>query len=103
MLGNLLAGTDEAPGEIVQKNNLKYKIYAGSSTHKTNNVEGVVGLVPYKGPVKNVIDDLLQGVRSGLSYQGADSLEELRKDPQFVSLSHARLTESHPHDIFVIK
>jgi IMP dehydrogenase len=58
MLGNLLAGTDEAPGDIIIINGHKYKQYAGSSTHKSTNVEGVSGYVPYRGPVKNVISHL---------------------------------------------
>lgn len=99
MLGNLLAGTDEAPGNIITIDGLPYKEYAGSSTHKTGHVEGVAALVRCKGSVAGVIRSLLEGVRSGLSYQGAHNLEELRKFPEFVSISNAGLTESHPHDV----
>ena len=102
MLGNLLAGTDEAPGDIITTPDGKhYKQYAGSSTHKTSHVEGVVGLVPYKGPVSNVINHLIDGIRSGLSYQGAHNIKELQKDPVFVSISHAGLVESKPHDVLI--
>ena len=99
MLGNLLAGTDEAPNDKIEFGGKIYKKYAGSSTHKTKNVEGVAGLVPYRGPLANVIDDLMQGLRSGCSYQGAHNLEELRKDPRFVSITSAGYNESKPHSM----
>jgi IMP dehydrogenase len=101
MLGNLLAGTDEAPGEIFSIDNILYKTYAGSSTHKTSHVEGVVASVPYKGPVENIIIRLMEGLRSGCSYQGAHNLKELREDPEFVSISNTGLIESRPHDVLV--
>jgi len=99
MLGNLLAGTEEAPGNIIKVDGRDFKQYAGSSTHKSKHVEGVIGLVPYRGPVEQVITNLMEGLRSGLSYQGASNLNELRKDPQFVSISNAGLIESNPHDV----
>lgn len=101
MIGNLLAGTDEAPGDIIEINGQLYKQYEGSSTFKSNNIEGVRGLVPLRGKVENVIQRLLEGISSGLSYQGANNLEELRKDPEFVSITNAGLVESRPHDILV--
>lgn len=101
MIGNLLAGTDEAPGDIIEIDNKLYKKYEGSSTFKSNHIEGVKGLVPLRGPVEIVIQKLLEGVRSGLSYQGAHNLEELRKDPEFVSITNAGLVESKPHDVLV--
>ena len=100
MLGSLLAGTEEAASLPIEKNGKKYKIYQGSSTYKNENVEGVVGLVPSTGPVAKVIDELLQGVRSGLSYQGVRSIKELHEiDKHFVKITNAGLAESHPHDI----
>lgn len=99
MLGNLFAGTDEAPGEIISVGGLQYKQYVGSSTHKQKHVEGVVGLVPYKGSVCNVITKLVEGIRSGCSYQGVNNLKDLKKDPRFVSISNSGLIESHPHDV----
>lgn len=99
MLGNLLAGTDEAPGNIVQINGRSYKEYAGSSTHKTSHIEGVSALVPCKGPVETVLINVLQGARSGLSYQGSVNLTELKDNPEFILVSNAGLIESHPHDI----
>lgn len=101
MLGNLLAGTDEAPGNIITIEGKIYKEYAGSSTHKTNHIEGVAALVPVKGPVANVVKKLMEGLRSGCSYQGAHNLEELKINPEFVSISQAGLIESHPHSVIL--
>lgn len=103
MLGNLLAGTDEAPGKVTEVNGIKYKEYVGSSTHKSQHVEGVRASVKCKGGVARIIDHLIAGLRSGCSYQGAENLAELRDKPQFISISSAGLKESHPHDIFEVK
>ena len=98
MLGSMLAGTDEAPGEIeVDRSGRRYKRYAGSSTHKANRVEGVVRRIPCKGPVKPILTKIKEGIQSGLSYQGCTNLEELKEDPEFILLSSAGLIESHPH------
>jgi IMP dehydrogenase len=99
MLGNVIAGTNEAPGENFFFNNQNYKRYAGSSTHKTKHIEGVAGLVPSKGPVKNVLDGFMDGIKSGLSYQGVNNLTDMKKNPRFVKITNAGLIESHPHDI----
>lgn len=101
MVGNLLAGTDETPGEKVNVNGVLYKAYNGSSTHKTDHVEGVKAYVPYKGPVANVIKSLEDGLRSGCSYQGARNLQELKENPQFVKVTNAGLIESRHHDVVV--
>ncbi len=97
MLGSMLAGTDESPGQIIKIDGMQYKNYAGSSTHKTNRIEGVSGLIPYKGSVKNILEVLKEGVQSGLSYQGCDNLIDLKESPEFVRISSAGLKESHPH------
>jgi IMP dehydrogenase len=103
MLGNVLAGTDEAPGDNIMLNGIHYKQYAGSSTHKSRHVEGVVGLVPSKGPVRDVLDSFTQGIKSGCSYQGSKNLNELKISPQFVRITNAGLAESHPHSVQIIK
>lgn len=97
MLGSVLAGTSEAPGDVINIDGVQYKQYAGSSTHKTNRVEGVAGLIPYKGSMHNVMQTFMEGVQSGLSYQGCKKLTELRDNPRFVKMSNAGLIESHPH------
>jgi IMP dehydrogenase len=101
MLGSMLAGTDEAPGEQTLHNGVWHKAYAGSSTHKSKHVEGVRAMVPLKGPVANILSRITDGLRSGLSYQGAKTLLDLKKDPEFVLMSNAGLIESLPHDVIV--
>lgn len=99
MIGNLFAGTDEAPGKIISLDEKKYKIYAGSSTHKQKHIEGVIGLVPYKGSIKNIVNKLIEGIKSGCSYQGVSNLEDLKLSPEFVVISNSGLTESKPHNV----
>lgn len=102
MAGNLFAGCQESPGEELFINGESYKQYIGSSTHKVNHIEGVAAIVHTKGPYKSILDKLLEGIRSGCSYQGAHCLRELRDNPEFIKISNAGLTESHPHDVKVI-
>lgn len=97
MSGRLFSGTLETPGDLYEEDGKKYKSYVGSSTHNPKYWEGVESRVPVKGSIDDVLKELLQGIRSGMSYQGAANLEDLKKDPQFVSISHAGLIESHPH------
>lgn len=100
MIGGLLAGSDETPGEpyCVPHGNW-YKSYEGSSTHKTNHIEGVKTSVRCTGPVETIIKELMEGVRSGMSYQGAETLSELQDSPEFVEVSGAGLVENHPHKL----
>jgi IMP dehydrogenase len=99
MIGNLFAGTDEAPG--FEGGN--YKSYNGSSTHKTNHVEGVRARVKKRGPFDEVLRKLLEGIRSGCSYQGSENLHELKQNPQLVRITSAGLTESYPHDVEIVR
>lgn len=101
MVGNLFAGCDEAPGSVVNIDGRRYKEYVGSSTYKTNRIEGVAAMASYKGPFKNVLTKLLEGLESGCSYQGANNLTELKDNPQFIKISNAGLKESHPHDVLL--
>jgi IMP dehydrogenase len=105
MLGNLLAGTDEAPGNIIKSKDLLYKVYRGSASfadkalrgEETRNVEGDEALVPYKGSVSRVVSALLDGVRSGFSYGGASTIHELQDHAEFVEISAHGFAESLPH------
>jgi IMP dehydrogenase len=105
MLGHLLAGTDEAPGNIIKANDVLYKVYRGSASfgdkalrgEETRNVEGEEALVPYKGSVQRVVSGLLDGVRSGFSYGGASSIHELQEHAEFVEITAHGLAESLPH------
>lgn len=99
MLGNMLAGTKEAPGEKIEIDGKFYKTYDGSSTHRINHVEGVKAHVPYKGHVASVISHIKDGLRSGLSYQGCRNLQELKENPQFVKVTNAGQVESNAHDV----
>lgn len=114
--GSLFAGTDEAPGEIVEIKGKKYKAYNGStsaaekqkqieinpqgkSAAYVKHIEGVEAFVEYKGPVENVVSGLLAGVRSGFSYCGAKSLEELWQRARFVQITPGGIRENGAHDV----
>ena len=108
MLGSLLAGTDEAPGHVLKdgQGNL-VKSYAGAASHgakkkhfgKAEYVEGAERFVPYKGPVRKVLKDLEDGIRSGMTYCGAKTLDELRAKAEFVRITTAGYRESLPHGV----
>jgi len=115
MFGNLLAGTDETPGNIVEKDGRKFKEYRGMGseaviksasgaeryfTHGRKAVpEGVEALVPYKGPVKEVVAELASGVQVGMGYVGARTLSEFEKKAQFIRITHAAIAEGKPHSL----
>ena len=101
MIGNLFAGCEETPSEKMIMDGVTYKKYVGSSTHKANHIEGIAALVPYSGSYRQVITKLMEGLRSGCSYQGAHTLKELQEDPIFVKITNAGLKESHPHDVVI--
>ena len=119
MLGNLLAGVDESPGEVVVYQGDRYKDYRGmgslgamkyfgrdrySQTEGDKLVpEGVEGLVTYKGPLSNVLHQLVGGLRSGMGYLGCRSIEELQRNGRMMRITHASLTESHVHDIHLTR
>lgn len=120
MLGNLLAGTKEAPGREVTINGRKYKQYRGMGSlgammkggaeryyqkghMKTRKFvpEGIEGVVPYKGKVSEVLYQLVGGLRAGMGYVGAKNIKELKEKSEFVIITHAGVRESHPHDIAI--
>jgi len=101
MVGNLIAGSDETPGQVVEIDGKKYRRYEGSSTHKNSHIEGVKALVPARGPLLHVIKRLAEGIRSGLSYQGARNLSELRRNPEFIRISALGIRENNHHDVIV--
>ncbi|MGB9719922.1 MAG: IMP dehydrogenase [bacterium] len=119
MIGNLFAGTEESPGETILLEGRRYKEYRamgslsamrrGSAdryfqeTAKKFVPEGVEGRVPYRGLVKDVIFQLIGGLKSGMGYCGAKDINTLQKKARFIRISPAGLRESHPHDITITK
>ena len=119
MMGSMFAGCDESPGEFELYQGRKYKVYRGmgsiaamengskdryfQSNAKKLVPEGVEGRVAYKGTVEDTVFQLLGGLRSGMGYCGARTIEELKQKGQFVKISAASLKESHPHDIQITK
>ena len=122
MIGSLLAGTDESPGEVYLYQGRSYKAYRGmgsigamarGSADRYFQAEvrdalklvpeGIEGQVPYKGPVAGVLHQLAGGLRAAMGYVGARNLAELREGARFVRISSAGLRESHPHDVTITR
>lgn len=99
MLGRMLAGTKEAPGEVIKYNDQLWKKYRGSASFgvkmKNEFIEGEETMIPYKGPVKSVIDSISDGLRSSMSYMNCLTLTELREVNSFAVLSHSSFVERH--------
>jgi IMP dehydrogenase len=122
MVGNLFAGTDESPGELVLYQNRSYKTYRGMGSlgamgegsadrygqetadgERKMVPEGIEGRVPYKGSMENLIPVLMGGVRSGMGYCGVQNIQELQTKTKLIRISHLGLRESHVHDVIVTK
>ena len=119
MIGSLVAGTEEAPGETILFNGRKFKSYRGmgsleamengskdryfqSGVVETKKLvpEGIAGRVPYKGTVQEVIYQLVGGLRSGMGYCGAANIDELH-EAKFTRITNAGVLESHPHEVII--
>ncbi len=120
MLGSLLAGLEESPGELIIYEGRRFKEYRGMGSLGAMKglardrygggqqggklvPEGIEGQVPYKGPLADYLFQLMGGLRSGMGYVGARTLAELREKARFVRITNAGLIESHPHSVFVTK
>ncbi len=120
MLGSMVAGCEEAPGEYELYQGRQFKVYRGMGSLGAMNKgsgdryfqsgagtkfvpEGVEGRVPFKGPLADTIYQLVGGIRSGMGYTGCRNIEELHEKAQFVRITSAGLIESHPHDIQITK
>lgn len=124
MIGSLLAGTEEAPGEVELYQGRYYKAYRGmgslgamsgqngSSDRYFQDAkegieklvpEGIEGRVPYKGPVSGIVNQLAGGLRSSMGYTGCATIEEMRTKPQFIKVTSAGMKESHVHDVQITK
>lgn len=119
MMGSLLAGCDESPGEFEIYQGRRFKVYRGMGSlaamekgskdryfqvgSKKLVPEGVEGRVPYKGPLSDTIFQLIGGMRSGMGYCGTPTIPELKENGKFIRITGAGLKESHPHDIYITK
>ncbi|ALC87134.1 MULTISPECIES: IMP dehydrogenase [Bacillaceae] len=119
MLGSLLAGTTESPGETEIFQGRRFKVYRGMGSigamekgskdryfqedAKKLVPEGIEGRLPYKGPLSDTVHQLLGGVRAGMGYCGTKDLQDLRENAQFIRMTGAGLRESHPHDVQITK
>ncbi|MDQ0228661.1 IMP dehydrogenase [Metabacillus niabensis] len=119
MLGSLLAGTSESPGETEIYQGRRFKVYRGMGSiaamekgskdryfqedNRKFVPEGIEGRTPYKGPLSETIYQLVGGIRSGMGYCGTKNLQELRENTQFIRMTGAGLKESHPHDVQITK
>lgn len=124
MLGSMLAGTSEAPGEVYEQNGRKFKTYRGmgsmaameqahgskdryfqSGVNEANKLvpEGIEGQIEYKGSVNDIVFQMVGGLRSGMGYTGCKNIATLNDNAQFVEISNAGLLESHPHDVQITK
>lgn len=121
MLGQMLSGTKEAPGAIIEVDDVKYKSYVGMGSlvamkrgsseryfqnakdHSKLVPEGIESLVKYKGEVKDVIFQICGGLRSGMGYNGARNILDLSQKAKFIKISNSGLKESHPHSLSIIK
>lgn len=124
MVGSLMAGTEEAPGEVELFQGRYYKAYRGmgslgamSGQHGSSDryfqdakdgveklvPEGIEGRVPYKGPVAGIVNQLTGGLRSSMGYTGCATIEEMRSKPEFIKVTSAGMKESHVHDVQITK
>lgn len=121
MMGNMFAGCEESPGEIEIYRNRAYKVYRGmgsigamklGSSDRYMQIkdagativpEGVEGRVPFKGAISETMAQIMGGLRSGMGYVGAKTLEDLRNNAEFLKITGAGLRESHPHDVWITK
>jgi len=121
MLGSLLAGVEESPGELMLLDGRSYKVYRGMGSLGAMNAgsadryfqdknesnkfvpEGIEGRVPFKGHLSDVVFQLIGGIRSSMGYCGVANIEAFKKEAQFVRITQAGVVESHPHDVTITK
>ena len=122
MLGSLLAGLDESPGELILHQGRRYKAYRGMGSQGAMGAgsadrygqasvtdtrkfvpEGVEGRIAYRGKLADFVYQLVGGLRAAMGYCGCGTIDQLREEARFVRVSHASLVESHPHDIQITK
>jgi IMP dehydrogenase len=105
MLGSMLAGTDQSPGQVFDNGNKRYKVYRGMASSeaqvnwrgKTSTPEGISTTIAYKGDVNSILTDLRGGIQSGMSYSGANTIRDLQAKAQFIRQTSAGQAESFTH------
>ena len=121
MLGNILAGTKESPGEVILYKGRSFKSFRGMGSisamalgskdryfqeEKTSDKlvpEGIEGMVPYKGSLQDTISQLAGGLRSSMGYIGSRNIKTLHKNKMFIKITSSGISESHPHDMNITK
>jgi len=122
MIGNIFAGTDESPGEIVLYQGRSYKVYRGMGSIEAMKEgskdryfqgdvesesklvpEGIEGRVPYRGGLSYSIQQLIGGLKAGMGYLGAKNVQELKQKAKFIRITSPGLKESHVHDVIITK
>ena len=124
MIGNLFAGTDESPGDLVLYQGRSYKVYRGMGSLEAMKEkegsreryfqgevesesklvpEGIEGRVPHRGSLSVTIQQLIGGLKAGMGYVGAKTIQELQQKARFVRITSSGLRESHVHDVFITK
>ena len=120
MIGSLFAGLDESPGELILHGGRRFKSYRGMGSEGAMGAgsadryaqlpdstkfvpEGIEGRVPYRGPLSDLLYQMVGGLRAAMGYCGCSTIEQLRDHGRFIRISSASLTESHPHDIQITK
>ena len=121
MLGNILAGTDESPGEVILFEGRSFKSFRGMGSlsamekgskdryflegNETEKLvpEGIEGIIPYKGPLQDTIMQLTGGLRSAMGYCGSKNIHDFQSKGRFIKITRAGVSESHPHDMNITK
>lgn len=119
MIGSMFAGTDESPGEMELYEGRRFKVYRGMGSlgamaagskdryfqenSKKLVPEGIEGRVPYRGPLSDIVFQMIGGLKAGMGYCGTANIEELKEKSQFIRITNAGLLESHPHDVYITK
>jgi IMP dehydrogenase len=114
MMGSMFAGAEEAPGDIITENGKQYKSYRGMGSpealekrhaldrygmSKKHVAEGVAGKVLYKGTVAEIVEEMIGGIKAGMGYIGAGTIDDMPKQARFIQITGAGLKESHPHSL----
>jgi IMP dehydrogenase len=122
MLGNVLAGTEESPGDVIIYQGRSYKTYRGMGSIEAMRQgsrdryfqdtltseekiapEGIEGRVPYKGSATHIIQMMVEGLKAGMGYAGCKTIQELQKKAKFIKISGSGVRESHVHDVIITK